>query len=55
MNIFYKKLQNWKNKSVKLATVVEGNPKAPFSKPRFREGRYSFPRKKIQYKQVNLL
>ena len=32
-------------KNVKLATVVEGNPKAPFSMattPRCREGRYSF-------------
>ena len=32
---------------VKLATIVEGDPKAPFSiatTPRCREGRYSFPR-----------
>ena len=31
---------------VKLATIVEGDPKAPFSiatTPRCREGRYSFP------------
>ena len=31
---------------VKLATIVEGNPKAPFSiatTPRCRGGRYSFP------------
>ena len=31
---------------VKLVTVVEGDPKVPFSTattPRFREGRYSFP------------
>ena len=31
---------------VKLATIVEGNPKAPFSiatTPRCRRGRYSFP------------
>ena len=33
-------------KKVKLATIVEGNPKAPFSiatTPRCRGGRYSFP------------
>ena len=32
--------------SIKLATIVEGNPKAPFSiatTPRCRGGRYSFP------------
>ena len=32
---------------IKLATIVEGDPKAPFSiatTPRCREGRYSFPR-----------
>ena len=35
-----------KVKKVKLATIVEGNPKAPFSiatTPRCRGGRYSFP------------
>ena len=34
-------------KKVKLATIVEGDSKAPFSiatTPRCREGRYSFPR-----------
>ena len=34
------------SKKVKLATIVEGNPKAPFSiatTPRCRGGRYSFP------------
>ena len=34
------------NSKVKLATIVEGNPKAPFSiatTPRCRGGRYSFP------------
>ena len=34
------------HKKVKLATIVEGNPKAPFSiatTPRCRGGRYSFP------------
>ena len=34
-----------KNKAVKLATLVEGDPKAPFSittTPKCREGRYSF-------------
>ena len=35
------------NKLVKLATIVEGDPKAPFSiatTPRCRGGRYSIPR-----------
>ena len=34
-------------KKVKMATIVEGDPKAPFSiatTPRCRGGRYSFPR-----------
>ena len=37
---------NGKISKVKLATIVEGNPKAPFSiatTPRCRGGRYSFP------------
>ena len=36
----------WHLNKVKLATVVEGDPKAPFSiatTPRCRGGRYSFP------------
>ena len=37
----------WYSKvEVKLATMVEGDPKAPFSidsKPGWRRGRYSFP------------
>ena len=36
----------WVYVKVKLVTIVEGNPKAPFSKattPRCRGGRYSFP------------
>ena len=36
------------NKNKKLATIVEGDPKAPFSiatTPRCRGGRYSFPGK----------
>ena len=35
------------NSKVKLATIVEGDPKAPFSiatTPRCRGGRYSIPR-----------
>ena len=39
-----KKKKNLKNKL--LATLVEGDPKAPFSiatTPRYREGHYSFP------------
>ena len=37
---------NHNQRKVKLATIVEGNPKAPFSiatTPRRRGGRYSFP------------
>ena len=37
---------HYKNSKVKWATIVEGNPKAPFSiatTPRCRGGRYSFP------------
>ena len=36
-----------RNKKVKLVTVVEGDPKTPFTiatTPRCRGGRYSFPR-----------
>ena len=41
-----KKIESLKAIKVKLATVVEGGPKAPFSiatTPRCRGGRYSFP------------
>ena len=41
-----KQYRIWVNIKVKLATIVEGNPKAPFSiatTPMCRGGRYSFP------------
>ena len=50
--IFYTSTSNFlsfisSNHIVKLVTIVEGDPKAPFSiatTPRCRGGRYSFPR-----------
>ena len=46
------------DREVKLVTVVESDPKAPFSKattPRCREGRYSFPRIAPLYRYLVML